>query len=125
MAESVDIWPCVAAVARPGDTVLIGFSRSLTDEDIEALDDSFKPLTEQGIKIGYMDQSPRWWSSGGSRMPRSRSDYALLWANGMSFGEVYDLIRQDVADEVLSGEPEDDLPIPYVVVEGVPDERLL
>lgn len=52
----VDVRPHIAAVARPGDTVLIGFSHSLTDEDIDALDESFKPLIEQGIKVGFMDQ---------------------------------------------------------------------
>lgn len=46
----------VAAVAKPGDTVLIGFAHQLTDEDIEALDESFRPLIDQGIKIGFMDQ---------------------------------------------------------------------
>ena len=46
----------LAAVAKPGDTVLIGFAHSLTDEDIEALDESFRPLIDQGIKVGYMDQ---------------------------------------------------------------------
>lgn len=46
----------LAAVARPGDTVLIGFAHSLSDEDIDALDESFRPLIEQGIKVGFMDQ---------------------------------------------------------------------
>lgn len=45
----------LAAVASPGDTVLIGFAHELTNDDIEALDEDFKPLTEQGIKIGFMD----------------------------------------------------------------------
>lgn len=52
----IDIKPHIATIARPGDTVLIGFSHSLTDEDIDALDESFKPLIEQGIKVGFMDQ---------------------------------------------------------------------
>lgn len=45
----------LAAVAKPGDTVLIGFAHELTNDDIEALDEDFKPLTEQGIKVGFMD----------------------------------------------------------------------
>lgn len=45
-----------AAIARPGDTLLVGFGHSLSDKDIEALRDSFRPLTDQGIKIGFMDQ---------------------------------------------------------------------
>lgn len=51
----IDVRPHIAAVARPGDTVLIGFAHQLTDEDIEALDESFRPIIEQGIKIGFMD----------------------------------------------------------------------
>ena len=51
----VDVRPHIAAVARPGDTVLIGFADRLTDEDIDALDESFRPLIEQGIKVGFMD----------------------------------------------------------------------
>lgn len=46
----------LAAVARPGDTLLVGFAHNLTDEDIEALDESFRPLIDQGIKVGFMDQ---------------------------------------------------------------------
>lgn len=56
MSVDVDARYYVAAVARPGDTVLIGFSHSLTDEEIDALDESFKPIIKQGIKIGFMDQ---------------------------------------------------------------------
>lgn len=52
----IDVRPHIAAVARPGDTVLIGFAHSLTDEDIEAMDRSFRVLADQGIKIGYLDQ---------------------------------------------------------------------
>jgi len=52
----VDVRPHIAAVARPGDTVLIGFAHSLTDEEIEALDESFRPIMDRGIKIGFMDQ---------------------------------------------------------------------
>lgn len=33
-------------------------------------------------------------------MVRSKSDYALLWANGMTFGEVYDLMKADIKVEV-------------------------
>jgi hypothetical protein len=46
----------LAALARPGDTILIGFAHNLTDDDIEAMDENFKPLVEQGIKIGFLDQ---------------------------------------------------------------------
>lgn len=46
----------VAAVARPGDTVIIGFFRPLNDEEVEWMEDSFRPLTEAGIKIAFADQ---------------------------------------------------------------------
>ena len=52
----VDVRPHIAAVAKPGDTVLIGFAHNLTDDEIEALDESFRPLIDQGIKIGFVDQ---------------------------------------------------------------------
>lgn len=45
----------IAAIARPGDTVLIGFAHELTAEDIEALDESFRPLAELGLKVGFTD----------------------------------------------------------------------
>lgn len=30
---------------------------------------------------------------------RSKDDYALLWANGATFGEIYDMIQEDVTVE--------------------------
>lgn len=33
-------------------------------------------------------------------MSRTRGDYALLWANGMTFGQVYDLMKADIETEV-------------------------
>lgn len=44
------------AVARPGDTILIGFAHELDDETIAAFDEHFAPYVEAGIKIGYLDQ---------------------------------------------------------------------
>ena len=32
-------------------------------------------------------------------MGRKREDYALLWANGMSFAEVFDLMAEDLKAE--------------------------
>lgn len=52
----IDVRPHIAAIARPGDTVLIGFAHELSDEEIEAIDENFRPLAEQGIKIGFLDQ---------------------------------------------------------------------
>jgi len=34
---------------------------------------------------------------------RTKSDYALLWANGMTFGEVYDLMKEDIEAEIGKG----------------------
>lgn len=52
----IDVRPHIAAVARPGDTVLIGFAHELDDAEIAAIDENFRPLAEQGIKIGFLDQ---------------------------------------------------------------------
>jgi hypothetical protein len=30
---------------------------------------------------------------------RTKADYALLWANGMTFAEVYDLMKADIEAE--------------------------
>lgn len=30
------------------------------------------------------------------RVVRTKADYALLWANGMTFGEIYDLMAADI-----------------------------
>lgn len=34
---------------------------------------------------------------------RTKADYALLWANGMSFAEVYDLMKADIEAEIEKG----------------------
>lgn len=34
---------------------------------------------------------------------RSKSDYALIWANGASFSEVYDLMKADIDEEIDRG----------------------
>lgn len=43
----------VAAVARPGDTVIVGFSEQLTAEEIEAAREHFEGLAEQGITVHF------------------------------------------------------------------------
>lgn len=45
----------IAAIARPGDTVLIGFAEPLDEEDIDTLDESFEPLRRTGVEIGFTD----------------------------------------------------------------------
>lgn len=34
---------------------------------------------------------------------RKKEDYALLWANGMTFSEVYDLMKADIETEIDKG----------------------
>lgn len=45
-----------AAVARPGDTIVVAFSRAISDEEYTAFAENWKPLTEQGIKVAFVDQ---------------------------------------------------------------------
>lgn len=56
LSVNVDVRPHIAAVASPGDTVLIGFAHSLTDAEIEEIEGHFRPLIDQGIKVGFLDQ---------------------------------------------------------------------
>lgn len=37
-------------------------------------------------------------------MARSKSDYALLWANGASFSDIYDMIKSDAVEELARPE---------------------
>lgn len=53
-SESVTM-PAAVAVARPGDTLVIGFSIPLDDDQYSQLAETFKPLTEQGIKVAFAD----------------------------------------------------------------------
>lgn len=62
MAENgelkIDILPQIAAVARPGDTILIGFDRSMTDDELIELRESFKGFTEvTGVHVGYIEHA--------------------------------------------------------------------
>lgn len=45
----------VAAVARPGDIVIIGFNRALSDEEVGWLTESFQPVADLGVKVGFAD----------------------------------------------------------------------
>lgn len=45
----------IAAIAQPGDTVLIGFADPLDQEEIESLDEAFEPLRRTGVEIGFTD----------------------------------------------------------------------
>lgn len=61
MAEarlSIDITPEIAALARPGDTILIGFDRTLSDEELEALAEGFKGFTNTtGVHIAFVEHA--------------------------------------------------------------------
>ena len=46
----------LAAIARPGDTIVIGFDRPLDDQEVEWMTETFKPLTERGIQVAFADQ---------------------------------------------------------------------
>ena len=46
----------LAAIAQPGDTILIGFDRSLTDKELGELREGFEDFTETtGVHIGFVE----------------------------------------------------------------------
>ena len=48
----------LAALARPGDTVLIGFDRTLTDEEFEDLREGFEGFTATtGVHIAFVEHA--------------------------------------------------------------------
>lgn len=52
----VDVSPQIAALARPGDTILIGFDRTLTDEELDDLREGFQDFTETtGVHIAFVE----------------------------------------------------------------------
>lgn len=54
----VDIMPAVAAIARPGDTVLIGFDRTLSDQEYADLREGFEGFTATtGVHIGFVEHA--------------------------------------------------------------------
>lgn len=56
MSVSPETPVVLAAVARPGDTIIFGFARAISDDEIETMIENFKPLTDSGIKVGFADQ---------------------------------------------------------------------
>jgi hypothetical protein len=51
----IDVRPHIAAVARPGDTVLIGFNTQLDDESLSYIDEQFREWSEQtGVKVALI-----------------------------------------------------------------------
>lgn len=52
----VDVRPHIAASARPGDTVVVGFNRTLTDEELDELYAQFNGFTETtGIHVAIVE----------------------------------------------------------------------
>lgn len=53
---NVDITPQIAAVARPGDTILIAFDRTLTDDELEQLREDFTGFTDTtDVHIAFVE----------------------------------------------------------------------
>ncbi len=50
--------PRIAAVARPGDTIMIGFDRTLTDEELDDLREGFEGFTNTtGVHIAFVEHA--------------------------------------------------------------------
>lgn len=45
----------LAAIARPGDTIVVGFGSRLSDDDVADILENWKPLTDKGIWIAFAD----------------------------------------------------------------------
>lgn len=54
----IEFSPHIAAVAKPGDTIMIGFDRTLTDGELEDLREGFKGFTEKtGIHVAFVEHA--------------------------------------------------------------------
>lgn len=40
-----------AATASPGDTLIVGFDRAISDDEYEEFQSRFRPLIDQGVKV--------------------------------------------------------------------------
>lgn len=50
--------PELAAVARPGDTLMVSFNRTLADEELDDLREGFQQFTEStGVHIAFVEQA--------------------------------------------------------------------
>lgn len=53
-----DIDPKFVAVARPGDTIMIGFDHQLTDDELTELQDAFEGFSgTTGIHIAFIENA--------------------------------------------------------------------
>lgn len=46
-----------AVAAEPGDVIVLAVSKEMSGEDIDRIAEDFRPLTERGIKIAFMDSA--------------------------------------------------------------------
>lgn len=54
----VDIRPIVAGIAKPGDTVLIGFDHTLDEAELEAVYEAFRDFTNTtGIHVAVVERA--------------------------------------------------------------------
>lgn len=54
----MDATPAIAALARAGDTILIGFDRTLSDAELDQLREDFEGFTEAtGVHIGFVEHA--------------------------------------------------------------------
>lgn len=54
----VDVTPHIAAVAQPGDTVLIGVNRTLTDEELEEFRERFADFSDvTGVHVALAENA--------------------------------------------------------------------
>lgn len=66
----VDIMPYICAAARPGDTILIGFDRTLSDEELDDLREGFTGFTETtGVHIAFVEHATSMVVARGSEQP--------------------------------------------------------
>lgn len=55
---NIDVMPQIAAIAQPGDTIMIGFDRSLSDEELDQLREDFEGFTETtGVHIAFVEHA--------------------------------------------------------------------
>lgn len=58
MKIKAGVSPTFAALAEPGDTILIGFDRTLSDDELNDLREGFQDFTETtGVHIAFVEHA--------------------------------------------------------------------
>lgn len=58
LVSASEVAVTLAAVAQPGDTILIGFDRSLSEEEFDDLREGFQGFTDTtGVHIAFVEQA--------------------------------------------------------------------